>query len=160
MLMTNRIKTIAAAALLLTAGCGGASEPAPVQAENRMDEFEVELAEIVEDEGRCEEIYAAVDDVRDVTRRGIEQRRNYVRRMVELHKDYNTAREDFNALFRENQEARTAFRQELYAFRSRLVENTTVEEWEELKTLRHDALAAALVAVTESPVVSEEQEEN
>ncbi len=150
--------TLAALVFLGLAGCGGSSASAPVRAEETMDEFEAKVAEIVEDDEKRQNIHLAVDEVRDAVRRTVEHRRAFAREIVELHQDYNTPRADIEAALRGNMQRRAEFRQELYAFRQLLIDNTTEDEWQALGRVRNEALAAAVAAMTAAPVEHAEEE--
>ncbi|RLB48456.1 MAG: hypothetical protein DRJ42_23175 [Deltaproteobacteria bacterium] len=163
MKLTTRglILAVAAVAAIAAASCGGSTPSQAVQTEESIDAFDAELAEVIPDENRRQAIHGAIADLHAVVRVATEQRRTFARRILTLHKDYDAPRADFEAAIQGHLAERAVFRQGLYAFRQRLLDNTTNEEWEGLRGLRNDALESLMRTTAQGPeATATDTEEN
>lgn len=120
--------------ILLLAGCGGKEAVAPEDVEQAaFDDLRAEVMDVVPDSQRQEAILGLVDDLQiDFSEllKDVVVRRTEIRK---LNSDYDATREQFHDYVARYDAAIRQSREKVTASRQKLVEETTVEEWDALK---------------------------
>ena len=148
-LTSSRCWPAAAVALMLAlttaAGCSSKHELTPEQqAPADVTAYEAQIHKIVPDPARADQLVALTNEFQRLATESIASVKGYRAKVTALNSDYDATRQDYEALFSQQDARREAFIKKASSLRERMAALTTDSEWEELKKARLRLLDADL----------------
>ena len=132
-------------ALAAVAGCSSKHELTPEQqAQADVTAYEAQIRKISPDAARADQLVALISQFRQLVSEGITSIKSYRAKVAALNSDYDAIRQDYEALFSQQDASREAFIKKAGVLRERMTALTTDSEWEELKKARLRLLDADL----------------
>jgi hypothetical protein len=134
-------------ALVLAAvtGCSSKHELTPEQqAQADVAAYEAQIRKIVPDPTRADQLVALTNQFQQLVAESISSIKGYRAQVAALNSNYDATRQDYEALFSEQDASLEPFIKKGSAIRERMAALTTDSEWEELKKARLRALDADL----------------
>jgi uncharacterized coiled-coil DUF342 family protein len=132
-------------ALAAVAGCSSKRELTPEQqAQADVTAYEAQIHKIVPDPARADQLVALTNEFQQLATESIANVKSYRAKVAALNTDYDATRQDYEALFSQQDASREAFIKKAGALRERIAALTTDSEWEELKKARLRLLDADL----------------
>lgn len=115
-------------AALLVHGC--ASDPSPVDpAVEFVESLLVSVRANVSDPGRAEQVVALLTRLKSEFERLGRDLQAIRKRLFEMNRDYDATRTDFETIWKQCREARTAFARTMFELRMKAAALMTAEEW-------------------------------
>jgi hypothetical protein len=135
-------------ALATAAGCSSQHDLAPEQqAQADVTAYEIQIRKIIPDPARADQLVALTNEFQQVATASIASIKGYRAKVAALNSNYDATRQDYEALFSEQDVSRESFIKKAGAIRERMAALTTDVEWEALKKARLRALDADLEAL-------------
>jgi len=131
--------------LATTAGCSSKPDLTPEQqAQADVAAYEAQIRRTIPEPARADQLIALTNEFQRLATESIASVRGYRAKAAALNSNYDATRQDYEALFTQQDVAREAFIRKASALRERMVAFTSDSEWEELKKARLRALDADL----------------
>jgi septal ring factor EnvC (AmiA/AmiB activator) len=131
--------------LAAVTGCSSKRDLAPEQqAQADMTAYEAQVRKIVTDPARADQLVALTNQFQQLVAESIASIKGYRAKIAGLNSNYDATRQDYEALFSEQDANRESFIKKASALREQMTALTTDSEWEELKKARLRALDAEL----------------
>lgn len=132
-------------AVATVAGCSSKRDLTPEQqAQADVTAYEAQIHKIVSDPARADQLVALTNEFQQLATESIASVKGYRAKVTALNSDYDATRQDYEALFSQQDARREAFIKSAGALRERMAALTTDSEWEELKKARLRLLDADL----------------
>jgi hypothetical protein len=132
-------------ALAAIASCSAKRGLTPEQqAQADVAAYEAQIHRIVPDPARADQLVALTNEFQQLATESIANVKSYRAKAAALNTDYDATRQDYEALFSQQDASREAFIKKAGALRERMAALTIDSEWEELKKARLRLLDADL----------------
>lgn len=132
-------------ALAAVTACSSKHELTPQQqAQADAAAYEAQIHKIVLDTARGDQLVALTNQFQQLVTETVTSTKSYRAKVAALNSDYDATRQDYEAIFSQQDASREAFIEKAGALRERMAALTTDFEWEQLKKARLRAVDAAL----------------
>jgi len=133
-----------ATTLAAATGCSSKSLTPEQQAQADLSACDAQIRKVVADPARADKLVALTDEFSKLGWQSIASINAYRAKVAALNSNYDATREEFEALFREQDAVRTDFLKKALTLREQISAITTDAEWEQLKSARLRALENGL----------------
>jgi phage-related tail protein len=110
------------------------------QAQADFQAYEAQIRKVISDPARADQLVALTNEYQQQMRESAAIVRDYRSKLTALNANYDATREDFKALFSQQDAHREAFLRKVAALREQMAALTTDAEWEELDKARQRTL--------------------
>ena len=120
----------------VAAGCSSKSLTPQQQAQADQLEYEAQLRRVIPDPARADQLVALANQFQELAQTSIASVNEYRAKVSALNSNYEATRDDYEALFSQQDAVREEFFRKAGALRERMVVFTSDAEWEQLRALR------------------------
>jgi len=133
-----------ALAVLGVAGCSSKHLTPEQKAQAEVEACEAQIRKVVADPARAEQLVALTNQLQQQMRESVAVAKGYRAKLAVLNANYEATRQDYEALFRQQEAQREALVRKVAALRERMAALTTDAEWQQVDKASQRMLNADL----------------